>query len=88
MGHRLICPSKAWEPPEEVADEAEEVFDKPQTFAARPGKRRPGALQYAPGALATLRGVERAAEICWVLGLGDLAVAVDVPLRWWQCQIL
>ena len=35
MGHRLSCPSKPWEPPEEVAGEAEEVFAKTIDFCRR-----------------------------------------------------
>ena len=35
MGHRLVCSSKAWEPPEDIADEAEEVFEKTTHFCRR-----------------------------------------------------
>ena len=35
MGHRLNCPSRAWEPPEEVADEAARVFEKTTDFCRR-----------------------------------------------------
>ena len=35
MGHRLVCSSKAWEPPPDVVDEAEEVFEKTTQFCRR-----------------------------------------------------
>eukprot|EP00973_Karenia_brevis_P062269 8661056-Karenia_brevis.AAC.1 len=33
MGHRLGCPSHAWEPPQEVTNEAEHVFEKITDFS-------------------------------------------------------